>query len=253
MAEAPPPVRDPFAALRQATPARIGLGRAGQGLPTAPMLAFQLAHARACDAVHASLDVERLSAAIAHPTVTIDSAAADRTAYLQNPELGRRLSADAQPLSRGDDDLAIVVADGLSATAVQAHAPTVIQSLLGRLSDWSIAPIVIVRQGRVAIGDPIGEALGARAVVVLIGERPGLSAADSLGAYLTWAPKPGRRDSERNCVSNIRSPAGLSPSRAADKIAWLLREARRLQFSGVALKDRQDDEESRTLGPPKSP
>jgi ethanolamine ammonia-lyase small subunit len=142
----------------------------------------------------------------------------------------------------------VVVADGLSATAVHAHAPAVIQALLHRLRDWTIAPIVIVRQGRVAIGDPIGEALGARVVVVLIGERPGLSAADSLGAYITWEPKPRLRDSDRNCVSNIRDPSGLAPDRAADKIAWLLNEAKRVGFTGVLLKDRQDVEESRTIG-----
>jgi ethanolamine ammonia-lyase small subunit len=249
MADAPPPVRDPFAALRRATPARIGLGRAGQGLPTAPMLAFQLAHARACDAVQAALDVERLRGAIPHPTLVVDSAAPDRATYLQNPELGRRLSLDAPALPRGAYDLAVVVADGLSATAVHAHGPAVIQALLHRLRDWTIAPIVIVRQGRVAIGDPIGEALGARVVVVLIGERPGLSAADSLGAYITWEPKPRLRDSGRNCVSNIRGPSGLAPDRAADKIAWLLNEAKRLGFTGVLLKDRQDVDESRTIGP----
>jgi ethanolamine ammonia-lyase small subunit len=132
----------------------------------------------------------------------------------------------------------IVIADGLSATAVQAHAAGVVSALIPRLSDWRLGPLVIARQGRVAIGDAIGEAMAARAVLVLIGERPGLSAADSLGAYLTWAPRTGRRDHERNCVSNIR-PGGLEPDLAADKIAWLLGEARRLGFTGVELKDRQ--------------
>ena len=233
--------RDPFAALRQATAARVGLGRAGQGLPTAPMLAFQLAHARAQDAVHAPLDVDLVRAALDRPSIVVDSAAGDRAAYLQNPDLGRRLDAPASPLTTGDYDLAIVLADGLSATAVHAHGPALVAALAARLNGWSLASIVIARQARVAIGDPIGEALGARAVVVLIGERPGLSAADSLGAYLTWAPKTGRRDSERNCVSNIRAPGGLSPDQAADKIVWLLREARRLGFSGVDLKDRSGD------------
>ena len=241
MADAPAPPRDPFAALRQATPARIGLGRAGQGLPTAPMLAFQLAHARACDAVHAALDVPGLQADLALPSLAVDSAAPDRSAYLKDPGLGRRLGPLTAPLPAGDQDLAIVIGDGLSAVAVQAHAAGVVQALLGRLPDWRIAPIVIARQARVALGDEIGHALGARAVVMLIGERPGLSAADSLGAYLTFAPKPGRRDSERNCVSNIRDPGGLTPDQAADKIVWLLREARRLGFSGVDLKDRSGD------------
>ena len=228
---------DPAAVLRLATSARVGLGRAGQGLPTAPMLEFQLAHARARDAVHAALDTDRLAAAIALPTIVADSAAADRATYLQNPELGRRLGPAAS-LPRGDHDLALVLADGLSAKAVQTHAPALVAALVSGLKDWSIAPVVIVRQGRVAIGDPIGEALGARMVVVLIGERPGLSAPDSLGAYITFAPRTGRQDSERNCVSNIR-PDGLAPNLAAEKIAWLVREARRLGFSGVDLKDRQ--------------
>jgi ethanolamine ammonia-lyase small subunit len=242
MADPPVPTGDPFEALRRATPARVGLGRAGQGLPTAPMLAFQLAHARARDAVHAELDVEAVDAAIARETIVVHSAAPDRPAYLANPDLGRRLDARTPTLPHGDFDLAIVVADGLSATAVHAHAPGVVAALAARLPDWAIAPVVIAQQGRVAIGDPIGEALGARLVVVLIGERPGLSAADSLGAYITWAPTPGRRDSERNCVSNIRDPGGLSPDRAADKIAWLLGEARRLGFTGVDLKDRETSE-----------
>lgn len=239
------PARDLFAALRRATPARIGLGRAGQGLPTAPMLAFQLAHARACDAVHAALDMDRLAGRIAGPVIATRTAAPDRLAYLQDPDLGRRLADDAPPLPRGDWDLAIVVADGLSATAVHAHAPAVVAALAAALPGWRIAPVVLVRHGRVAIGDPVGEALGARAAVVLIGERPGLSAHDSLGAYLTWEPRPGRRDSERNCVSNIRAPGGLAPEAAAAKIAWLLREARRLGFTGVQLKDRQGEDAAR--------
>ncbi len=238
MAEPPasPTVR--FAALRLATSARVGLGRAGQGLPTAPMLDFQLAHARARDAVHAALDVDRLATALPSPSLIIYSAAPDRATYLQNPDLGRRLSPAAS-LPRGEHDLALVLADGLSAIAVQNHAPALVAALARRLPGWSIAPVVIARQGRVAIGDPIGEALGARMVVVLIGERPGLSAPDSLGAYITFAPRPGRQDSERNCVSNIRDPGGLGPDQAADKIAWLLGEAMRLGFTGIDLKDRQ--------------
>jgi len=238
MAETPASA-DPFAILRQATAARVGLGRAGQGLPTAPMLAFQLAHARAQDAVHATLHVEALIDALGEPAIVVQSAAPDRAAYLADPDLGRRLDPATAPLPRGDYDLAIIIADGLSATAVQAHAARVVAALRARLPNWSLAPVVIANQGRVALGDPIGEALGARLVVVLIGERPGLSAADSLGAYVTFDPKPGRRDSERNCVSNIRSPGGLDPDRAADKIAWLLTEARRLGFTGVDLKDRE--------------
>ena len=238
MADPPDRLPDPLAVLRAATAARVALGRAGQGLPTAPMLAFQLAHARAQDAVHAALDVDQLNQALGRPAIVVDSAAPNRAAYLQNPDLGRRLDPRAQGLAKGDYDLAIVLADGLSAVAVQSHGPAVVEALYQRLADWRLAPLVIARQARVAIGDPIGEALGARIVVVLIGERPGLSAADSLGAYLTFDPQPGRRDSERNCVSNIRWPGGLAPDQAADKIAWLLREAKRLGFSGVDLKDR---------------
>jgi ethanolamine ammonia-lyase small subunit len=235
------PVRDPFAALRAATRARIGLGRAGAGLPTAPMLAFQLAHARARDAVAAGLDVERLRTEIAAPCLVTHSAAPDRAAYLKDPDLGRRLAPDAPPLPRGDVDLAIVAADGLSAVAVQAHAPAVIAALVAALPGWRLAPIVIARQARVALGDPIGQALGARTVVVLIGERPGLSAADSLSAYITFDPRPDRLDSERNCVSNIHADGGLEPAAAAAKIAWILTEARRLGFTGVRLKDRQGE------------
>jgi ethanolamine ammonia-lyase small subunit len=239
LAESPETLRDPFSALRRATPARIGLGRAGQGLPTAPMLALQLAHARARDAVHASLDVSRIAASVGRPSLVVESAAPDRTAYLQNPDLGRRLGARTTLPPHGDYDLAIVIADGLSATAAHAHASPVVSALASRLSGWRIAPVVIARQARVAIGDEIGAALGARLVVVLIGERPGLSAVDGLSAYLTWDPKPGRRDNERNCVSNIRDPGGLHPEQAAEKIVWLLTEARRMGLTGVALKDRQ--------------
>jgi ethanolamine ammonia-lyase small subunit len=205
------------------------------------MLDFQLAHARACDAVAASLDVERVLTALPAGSIVVDSAAPDRAAYLQSPDLGRRLAHGGQGLTRGDYDLALVVADGLSATAVHAHAAAVVHALAARMDGWTLAPVVVARLGRVAIGDPIGQALGARCVVVLIGERPGLSASDSLGAYLTWDPKPGRIDAERNCVSNIRLPGGLSPDEAADKIAWLLGEARRLGFTGVQLKDRRTD------------
>jgi len=233
-----PLVRDPFSRLRAATPARIGLRRAGQGLATAPMLAFQLAHARAREAVGASLDVEDLrDRLLPLASLVVASGAPDRETYLRRPDLGRRLADDTAALPRGEYDLALVVADGLSAGAL-AHAPAVVGALAARLDGWRLSPVVIVRQGRVAVGDEIAQRLGARSVVVLIGERPGLSAADSLGAYLTWDAQPGRMDSERNCVSNIR-PGGLDPDAAADKIAWLLGEARRLGFSGVDLKDRE--------------
>lgn len=242
------PVVDPLEILRQATTARVALGRAGQGLPTAPMLAFQLAHARARDAVHASLDLAALTAELGGEVLVVKTTAPDRAAYLADPELGRHLAADVLP--RGDFDLAVIIGDGLSATAVQAHAAAVVSALRVRLAGWTVAPLVVAQQARVAIGDPIGQALGARAVVVLIGERPGLSAADSLGAYITWDPKPGRQDSERNCVSNIRSPGGLAPDQAADKIVWLLREARRMGMTGVFLKDRETP--AVALAPPRS-
>lgn len=234
-----PPAADRFAPLRRLTSARIGLGRAGQALPTAPMLDFQLAHARARDAVHAVLDTAALAATLPAPAIIVDSAAPDRASYLRNPDLGRRLADGAQGLAAGDWDLAIVIGDGLSASAVHAHAAATATALAAALEGWRIAPPVIARQARVAIGDDIGERLGARAVVMLLGERPGLGAVDSLGAYVTWAPVRGRRDSERNCVSNIRTPAGLPPAAAAARIAWLLREARRLGLTGVALKERE--------------
>ncbi len=232
-------VLDAFSALHQATPARICLGRAGQALPLEAMLALQLAHARARDAVHLPLDVDRVVASLRTDCLVVESAARDRSIYLRNPDLGRRLAEDTPFLASRGDDLVVVVADGLSALAVHSHAAPVFHALRERLSDWRIGPVVVASQARVAIGDDIGHRLGAKLVVVLIGERPGLTAADSLSAYLTWCPRPGRRDNERNCVSNIRLAGGLAPQHAADKIAWLLGEARRLKLTGVELKDRQ--------------
>lgn len=224
--------------LRALTQARIGLGRAGQGLPTAAMLDFQLAAARARDAVHADLTIDGFAEAIGRPVIAVDSRAADRATYLQRPDLGRLLDeADAGALPRTNAQVAFVVGDGLSANAVHAHAASLLLALFDRLGDWTIAPIVIARHARVALGDEVGAALGADIVVMLIGERPGLSAPDSLGCYLTWAPCRGRLDSERNCVSNIRPPGGLDYATAADRIAWLMREARSRQLTGVALKD----------------
>jgi ethanolamine ammonia-lyase small subunit len=236
---ADPPARDPFAALRAATPARIGLGRTGHALTTNALLALQGAEALARGAVFTGLHVEHLTAEIGAPSLVVSSAAPDRQTYLRNPSLGRRLDPASPPLSAGPFDLVMIVADGLSAAAANAHAPPLLRALLPKLSGWRVGPIVLAHQGRVAIGDAIGEAMTAGAVLVLIGERPGLSAADSLGAYLTWAPRTGRLDSERNCISNIRPGGGLSAEAAADKIAWLLAEARRLGFTGVDLKDRE--------------
>lgn len=241
---------NPWDALRRFTPARIALGRSGISQPTAPQLAFQLAHAQARDAVHHPFDVAGVAAAIhglGLQTVTLQSAAADRATYLQRPDLGRRLdeaSAIAlDAISRGTSaraDVAIVVADGLSSLAVERHAAPFLAQLLPRLragtDAWSIATVALVREARVAIGDDIGARLHADLVLVLIGERPGLSSPDSMGLYLTWSPRPGRTDAERNCISNVR-PEGLPYTLAAARAAHLLHAARTRRVSGVTLKD----------------
>ncbi len=236
-----------WGALRRLTAARIGLKRSGASLATAPLLEFQLAHARARDAVHEPLDTARLAADLAGlgmPLLEVASAAEDRQRYLLRPDLGRRLAGDAGAAlapHAGAYDLALVVADGLSARAVQTHAPPVLAGILPALiaEDWRIAPIVIVRHGRVAVGDGVAAALGAACVAVLIGERPGLSAPDSMGAYLTWQPAPHTTDAERNCISNIR-PEGIGYADAAFKLAHLLRAMRARRVSGVQLKDDSD-------------
>ncbi|WP_431262434.1 ethanolamine ammonia-lyase subunit EutC [Roseateles chitinivorans] len=242
-------IPNPWRTLRQHTPARIGLGRAGVSQPTSAHLAFQLAHAQARDAVHRELDHEALAASLSATgleTLDLHSAAADRATYLQRPDLGRRLDEASSALladRESDDapDLALIVADGLSALAIERHALAFVSALKPLLAqDWRWAPVAIVRQARVAIGDPIGHALGAKLAVVLIGERPGLSSPDSMGVYVTWAPRPGRTDAERNCISNVR-PEGLAPEAAAARLAWLLNEARTRQVTGVALKDESAD------------
>lgn len=228
---------DPWETLRAATSARVGLGRAGDGLSTSENLRLAAAHAQARDAVHTPLDVDAVVTALgerAGPVVR--SRAADRAEYLQRPDLGRRL-ADDHGLHAGDHDLAVVVADGLSAHAVHAHAAGVVGALLPRLPGWAVAPVVVAEQARVALGDEIAVALGARMVLVLVGERPGMSAPDSLGAYLTFDPRRGRVDAERNCVSNIHPPDGLGHDGAAEVLAALLTESYRRGLSGVALKD----------------
>lgn len=238
-----PPERkpDPFARLRGLTEARIGLGRCGQGLPTAALLDFQFAHALARDAVHAPLDVAALRARLEGPSVVVRSRAADRADYLRRPDQGRRLAPECvASLEPGGADVALVIADGLSATAVAAHAPAMAAAVQRRLEGLSFAPVVVATGARVALGDEIGEALGAKVVVVLIGERPGLSAADNLSAYVTWAPRVGRADSERNCVSNIREGGGLPIALAAEKVAWIVRQALGLKLTGVGLKERLD-------------
>ena len=239
---------DPWVRLARLTPARIGLGRAGAALPTREVLRFALDHARARDAVHAPLDVEALEAdlaALGHGVLRVESAAPDRPTYLRRPDLGRRLSeasrAGLEALDRPPADLAVVIADGLSAAAVQTHASPLLIALAPWIqhAGWTLAPVVVARQGRVALGDEVGELLRARMVVVLVGERPGLSSPDSLGIYLTHDPRPGRTDAERNCISNVR-PAGLAYDLAAFKLAWHLAEAVRLGLTGVALKDESD-------------
>ncbi len=250
---------NPWTGLRQFTDARIALGRSGVSLPTAPQLAFQLAHAQARDAVHRGLDVARLADGLAAawpdappPCLLLHSAAADRSQYLQRPDLGRRLDttslevlsqlyrpafADARAQER-PYDLALVVADGLSAFAIEQNAAPFLYALHQRMGGegWRVAPLCIAQQARVAIGDGIGQALGAKAVVVLIGERPGLSSPDSMGLYLTWMPRVGLSDASRNCISNVR-PAGLAYADAAFKLHYLLAQARQRQLSGVDLKD----------------
>ncbi|NYI02164.1 ethanolamine ammonia-lyase subunit EutC [Cupriavidus plantarum] len=245
----PPYVQaDAWTRLRAFTRARIALGRAGHAQTTDTILAFGLAHAQARDAVHLPLDVEALEAglrAAGHDSVRVHSAATDRAHYLRRPDLGRvlddtsaaRLDAmrPAQP-----PDVVVVMADGLSALAAQRHAPPLLEALCARLRDIALGPVVIAGQSRVALGDDIGARLGARQVVMLIGERPGLSSPDSLGIYLTYDPRPGRTDAERNCISNVR-PEGLSYAQAADKLVFLLRGAMALGRSGVDLKDDSSD------------
>lgn len=244
--------RDPWQALRQFTAARIALGHTGVSQPTGAQLDFQLAHARARDAVHQALDSASLAQALAAtwpgsaPPLLLHSAAENRNVYLQRPDLGRRLDAPSRALllARGDRacDLSIVIADGLSALAIAQNAAPLLEKLQGLLASeaWTLAPLAIALQGRVAIGDEVGELLGAKIVVVLIGERPGLSSPDSMGMYITWAPRAGLTDERRNCISNVR-PAGLGYEEAAHKLHYLLSEARRRQMTGIGLKDETGD------------
>lgn len=253
-------VENPWERLRQFTDARIGLGRAGISVPTSHSLAFQLAHAQAQDAVHTPLDFTTIRGTLMQRAwngfgapLHLHSRAQDRTMYLQRPDYGRRLNDDAVDQLQGSIstehagyDLSIVIADGLSAFAIAEHAVAFLDELIPRLTTnaaqpWELAPIVLVEQGRVAVGDHVGELLGAKCVLVMIGERPGLSSPDSMGLYLTWNPKLGCKDSDRNCISNIR-PAGLKLPEASRRAAYLLNEARTLGLSGVRLKDRSEDD-----------
>ena len=221
---------DPWEFLAKFTSARIALGRAGGSVPTAPLLAFQLAHARARDAVLQDLDVELLSGQLhdaGWAALLLDSAASHRTAYIQRPDLGRILSRDSTTFlttwceDKSPCDVVFVIADGLSASAVQQHSLPMLRLMLPALSaaGWSVAPPCIVRQGRVAVADEIGALLGASMSVMLIGERPGLSSPDTLGIYLTWQPSPGKSNADRNCLSNVR-PEGLSYDAAAHKFRF---------------------------------
>jgi ethanolamine ammonia-lyase small subunit len=223
--------------LRDFTPARVALGRAGPSVPTRELLDFQLAHARARDAVQQELDARGLLAELGSGAVLLSSAAPDRVTYLRRPDLGRRLSDESRGrLEKSEYDAAFVVVDGLSALAVQRHAALLLGAVMPGLEGWKLAPITVVERGRVAIGDEIGEALGAALSVVLIGERPGLSSPDSMGVYLTWHPHVGATDAERNCISNIR-PEGLGYDLAAHKLVFLMNESRRRKLSGVRLKE----------------
>ena len=249
------PVTDnPWQALRQFTDARIALGRAGVSQPTSSQLDFQLAHAQARDAVHRELDAAVVASELATlpglaPALLLHSAAPDRATYLQRPDLGRQLDASSRAAVTAQPcDLALVIADGLSALAIAQNVVPFLAVLLGRLQQdrWTIAAPVIVRQGRVAIGDEIGQLLQARAVVVLVGERPGLSSPDSMGLYLTWGPRVGLQDASRNCISNVR-PEGMPYAQAAYRLHYLLSQAFARQLSGVGLKDETVEQEGVVL------
>lgn len=261
-------IENKWRVLREFTDARIGLGRTGVSLPTSESLSFQLAHAQARDAVHLPLNTRLLAQQIddsqlsfnSPSPILLHSQAPDRINYLQRPDLGRRLSEDSRDVLKQINtsnsaaiiepyNLAIVVVDGLSSFAVQQHSLPFMLALDEQLKQdsskgskqaWKIAPMTIVEQGRVAVGDEVGALLNANALIVLIGERPGLSSPDSLSLYMTWAPKLGLSDASRNCISNIR-PAGLDFEQASAKAMYLLGESRAKHLSGVDLKDRASD------------
>ena len=254
--------------LRQYTAARIGLGRAGISVPTQHLLDFQLAHAQAQDAVHLPLDTSRLIIEITSTPecenispLIVHSRVSDRSHYLQRPDLGRRLNQDSTSLLKDYSapkdkpyDLAIVIVDGLSSFAIQKNSAPLLHRLIERFSQQTfsenkvcrLAPVVVVHQGRVAIGDEVGEILNAKSVLVLIGERPGLSSPDSLGMYLTWKPEVGLTDESRNCISNIR-PEGLIYNEAVNKIFYLLSEAHNRKLTGIHLKERSQETENPLL------
>jgi len=233
-----------LSALREFTAARIAIGRTGNSIPLKQSMEFKLAHAHARDAVYSTLDVDGLFTrlkAFELPVLHLHSQAANRHKYLKRPDLGRLLNDDYKDQLKGhyaNPDIAIIIADGLSAEAVNGNAYSLLKILIPKLLDskLTIGPICLVEQGRVAIGDDVASGLKARFSILLIGERPGLSAADSMGAYLTYNPRPGLTDESRNCISNIRKH-GLSYKHAADKIFYLINESFRRKLSGVGLKD----------------
>jgi len=244
----PPPATDPWQHLRRFTRARIALGRVGTSLPTSEILDFGLAHAMARDAVHLPLNADALEIsirALGYSTIHVHSRAPNRSSYLLRPDFGRRLDDESKQLLHSRRpaapiDFLIVVGDGLSSVAVERQAVPLLAELHKYIpASWHTGPVVIARQARVALADEAGEIMAARMVAMLIGERPGLSSPDSLGIYLTYAPKVGCSDAERNCISNVR-PEGLQHAAAAQKLTWLAKQAMRLQISGVTLKDESD-------------
>lgn len=248
---------EPWKVLSRWTSARIAMGRIGASMPTNAILEFDMDHARARDAVHEPFNTEAMQEAledIGFPTLLVRSRAPDRATYLRRPDLGRALDpASAESLRRGGPSpsrtLTVVVADGLSSFAPTSHALAFLLRLRDGLVGWHLDPIVIATQARVALADEIGELRGSEATLILIGERPGLKSADSLGAYLTYAPRTGRMDSERNCISNIR-PSGISYDVAVFTLLHLLNRARAIGTSGIALKD---DSSEVLLSPPAPP
>ncbi|WLI90998.1 ethanolamine ammonia-lyase subunit EutC [Massilia sp. R2A-15] len=241
---------NPWGQLRQWTAARIALGRSGVSQPTAPQLAFQLAHAQARDAVHMELDdaalAERLAVSFGLRCIRLHSAAPDRATYLRRPDLGRRLDDESKmALAPAAYETGFVIADGLSALAIERHAEPFLRAWTA-LNPGPMAPLAIVKQGRVAVGDEVAQLLGVELVVVMIGERPGLSSPDSMGLYLTWQPRVGMTDERRNCISNVR-PEGLGYADAASKLDYLVHAARQRRISGVALKEEGAGPEALTL------
>ena len=236
------PPDDPWEALRAFTRARIGLERSGDGLPTRALLKFQLDHAHARDAIHREVDFAALGSRLGMDRcLHVHSAAVDRATFVRRPDLGRRLDAASRILLQNQQaqiawDVVFVIADGLSSAAVHDHAAATLAACEQRLDGWKLAPVVLAKGARVALGDEVSLALNADLCVVLIGERPGLSVANSLGIYLTWQPSIGHRDADRNCISNIHAD-GLTYDQAADKVFWLLSQARRRRLTGTGLKD----------------